>query len=267
MGNFEKLVVLTVLFLSAVVLAVSLSGDADYGAKNPLIAAQRALSEEQAGGEAPADASRLALSAEGRPEAGQEPAAGEPKAPAGETAGPGAEAPADPAAGAPPQTNDLGQPRVLRTRQGLAEAPLEGYMVYTAAEGDTWSALAERFYRSATYEPLLLAANEGLARPAAGEPILVPVYDFRAAPKDRAPRGAGPARPASATSKTADAGAGAAPAAGTYTVVDGDNLWKIADKVYGSGARWMEIYEANRNVMGDADSLKIGMTLRIPSKQ
>jgi nucleoid-associated protein YgaU len=30
-----------------------------------------------------------------------------------------------------------------------------------------------------------------------------------------------------------------------YTVVAGDNLWKIAERAYGDGARWKEIAEAN----------------------
>ncbi len=35
----------------------------------------------------------------------------------------------------------------------------------------------------------------------------------------------------------------------TYTVVRGDNLWSIAKRFYGSGARYMEIYNANKDVI------------------
>jgi nucleoid-associated protein YgaU len=193
------------------------------------------------------------MSAEGERKAA--PRAGSERAPA---AG-GNDAPADPeeqAASLPARAvNAEGQPRVLRTRLGLTPSPLEDYMVYTAAENDTWSLLAERFYRSATYVPLLRAANEDLERPRANEAILVPVYDFRAAPADHEPRRAAPARsPAQEP----------APAGTTYEVVDGDNLWKIASKVYGSGVRWMDLYEANKDVMSDPDALTIGMNLRIP---
>ncbi len=31
----------------------------------------------------------------------------------------------------------------------------------------------------------------------------------------------------------------------SYVVVKGDSLWKVAEKVYGDGARWMEIAKAN----------------------
>lgn len=35
---------------------------------------------------------------------------------------------------------------------------------------------------------------------------------------------------------------------GTYTVVKGDNLWKIAVKAYGDGFRWVEIAKVNKLV-------------------
>jgi nucleoid-associated protein YgaU len=258
------------------VLAVSLSSDdEDDPASNPLAAAKRALTVEEPGSGAPAggDADRLTLSAEGQREGAGRPPRGDQGAADGDqpdgaegtkgtigAAGPGAaHGPAVPA------TDAEGHPRVLRTRQGLTESPLQNYMVYNAAEGDTWSLLADRFYKSATFVPLLQAANEDLDRPNPGDAILVPVYDFRSAPQDRAPRSAAPARGiVDPAAKAVDAGKPAAPAGTTYTVVDGDNLWKIAEKVYGSGARWMGIYEANKDVMSDADSLKIGMSLRIP---
>lgn len=38
----------------------------------------------------------------------------------------------------------------------------------------------------------------------------------------------------------------------TYTVVRGDNLWSIAKRFYGSGARYLEIYNANKEVIESA---------------
>jgi nucleoid-associated protein YgaU len=274
MGNFEKLVVLTVLFLSAVVLAVSLSSDDENPAESPLSAAKRnqGVASEDSGAEAAPE--KPTLTAEGRRAPGRRAKEEAASAASGAEKIQGLAAGAgEPSAGVP--ANEQGHPRVLKTRQGLAESALPDYMVYTAAAGDTWTLLADRFYRSATYVPLLQSANEGLAAPSAGDALLVPVYDFRAAPKDRAPRSAAPARPAEPAVLTAASSAGAASgaatkpsgaAAGSYTVVDGDNLWKIAQKTYGSGARWNEIFEANKDVMRDADSLKVGMTLRIPKK-
>lgn len=54
-------------------------------------------------------------------------------------------------------------------------------------------------------------------------------------------------------------------AGGTYTVQDGDRLWNIAQETMGSGNRWEELFEANREVMqDDPNRLFPGMELVIP---
>ena len=59
--------------------------------------------------------------------------------------------------------------------------------------------------------------------------------------------------------------ADAASAAMTYTVVSGDSLWAIAVKLLGNGARWPEIYEANKAVVGPNPNLiHPGQVLTIP---
>lgn len=49
-----------------------------------------------------------------------------------------------------------------------------------------------------------------------------------------------------------------------HTVVKGDNLWKIAEKTLGSGARYPEIFEANKPMLTDPDKIYPGQVLRIP---
>jgi|GEM_PF-383082 len=49
-----------------------------------------------------------------------------------------------------------------------------------------------------------------------------------------------------------------------YTVEKSDTLIKIAEKVWGERSEWKRIYEANRDVLLDPDSLIPGMQLRIP---
>lgn len=49
-----------------------------------------------------------------------------------------------------------------------------------------------------------------------------------------------------------------------YTVESGDTLTRISAKVYGTMNRWQDIYEANRDVLPNQDSLRIGMVLQIP---
>jgi nucleoid-associated protein YgaU len=51
-----------------------------------------------------------------------------------------------------------------------------------------------------------------------------------------------------------------------YVVQDGDNLWKIAAKQLGSGARCDEIAKMNTDILKNKDVLDIGMRLRLPAK-
>lgn len=52
----------------------------------------------------------------------------------------------------------------------------------------------------------------------------------------------------------------------TYTVAKGDSLWAISSKTLGSGARYNEIFEANRPMLSDPDKIYPGQVLRIPSE-
>ena len=52
---------------------------------------------------------------------------------------------------------------------------------------------------------------------------------------------------------------------GTYhTVEKGDTLWAIASKTMGNGAKYQEIFEANRPMLSDPDKIYPGQVLRIP---
>ena len=49
-----------------------------------------------------------------------------------------------------------------------------------------------------------------------------------------------------------------------HTVVKGESLWKIAEKHYGNGSKYMVIFEANRPMLSDPDKIYPGQVLRIP---
>jgi len=56
------------------------------------------------------------------------------------------------------------------------------------------------------------------------------------------------------------------PTGNTYTVQSGDNLYKIATKALGSGERYKEIFEANRDKLSSADDIRVGMVLKLPTR-
>ena len=53
---------------------------------------------------------------------------------------------------------------------------------------------------------------------------------------------------------------------GFYTVKSGDSLWKIAEAAYGHGhgAKYQEIFDANKPLLKDPDKIFPGQVLRIP---
>lgn len=77
-----------------------------------------------------------------------------------------------------------------------------------------------------------------------------------------------PAQPAAAGANT-DFFGNSKPAATTgdsYTVVSGDSLSKIAKNHYGDAAKWHQIYEANKDIIGsNPDKIEIGQELTLPS--
>ena len=54
---------------------------------------------------------------------------------------------------------------------------------------------------------------------------------------------------------------------GTYTVQKGDSLWKIAQKFYGKGAKYVLIYQANRDKIKNPNAIFIGQELVLPEEQ
>ena len=81
----------------------------------------------------------------------------------------------------------------------------------------------------------------------------------KAAPKVAAPKAA----PAPAAAPVAPA-APVAKNGADYTVVAGDSLSKIAKEHLGNGNLYMEIFNANKDVLTDPDKLKPGMVLKLP---
>jgi len=252
MGQFEKIVVLTVLFLIAVILVVSFRSERDpafaKGAPSDLERAELELARDLA----PPPAPKPGPGAERRPEGtdlGFDELDGsgralEPAGARGPERGPGAE-PIAPealllsATVGENRADEGGLPEgaALVTRAGLEDTWDEDLKLYTWRAGDSYGSLAARFYGDAGRADLLRRVNEGRDQVPAGEQIFVPVFDER--------------------------GAGAT-AGRTYEVEDGDSLWVIAKKQYGRGTDWERIFQANLDRLTSPDAVRAGMVLRIP---
>lgn len=63
----------------------------------------------------------------------------------------------------------------------------------------------------------------------------------------------------------ASSGSGSNASGGSYTVVRGDSLWKIAEKTYGSGSFWKKIYKANTDRISDPDLIYPDQELVLPA--
>lgn len=57
----------------------------------------------------------------------------------------------------------------------------------------------------------------------------------------------------------------AQPQAKTYIVKSGDCLWNIARDQLGSGVRWNEIYQLNRDIIRNPERISIGQELKLPA--
>lgn len=255
MGRLEKIVVLTVLFLVAVILAVSLNReDVVAGPQDPVAQAP----EGGAGGPeilpAPSADPRLLSAVTETPadaaaaDAAATPVVADPAIVPGASAAPTTNASATPAVAQPEPAAAL---PLLRTSAGLQPALVPGLRVYVWQAGDTFTALADRYYGSRLEVGRLRDANEGRDESTIqpGESIFVPAEPVAAA--ERLGR------------SSADAGQ---MLGGTYVVQSGDMLSKIAQKTYGSAGKWRRIYDANRDVLASPDALKVGMRLRIPAE-
>jgi nucleoid-associated protein YgaU len=51
----------------------------------------------------------------------------------------------------------------------------------------------------------------------------------------------------------------------TYTVVEGDTLSHIAQRLLGKASAWHAIYDANRDQLDDPDLIRPGQVLKIPA--
>lgn len=270
MGKLEKVVVLTVLFLVALILGVSLNAPEGVAKPDPTaIAADEGGLAAEAAPQRTAPISRRETPPSGPGGIGGTGAAkkaGAPSALAPTTvaAGDPAARPLAPDAGlipagpagtlstAPPAVVEAAAPAAmaaaqpaqdgkLQTMVGLSPSLSDEFMIYTWQEGDTFASVAERYFGSRLQVNRLLRNNEGLEdrQLGAGDQILIPAH---------------------AAGEVSTVASGAT----TYQVQSGDVLGTISMSVYGTSKSWRKIYDANRDVLADPNRLVVGQVLRIP---
>lgn len=122
----------------------------------------------------------------------------------------------------------------LITVEGLASTLDPRFQLYTCQGDETFITLAQTLYGTEKKAALLRRDNEGVEALRAGQELLVAVVDDRPGGGDR------------------------------YEVLEGENLWGIAKKVYGAGSRWQEIYDANGDTLSTPDDIRPGVVLVIP---
>lgn len=282
MGNTEKLAVLLIIFAGILVFAIPFGGNDDEPAgTDPVAAAADRLARKDVapdplalGASGAGTAEKITASAPPETARAQAPVhAGEPAVTSPEPTTPDASGlmldaattVADTARTVREPEAEAGK-RILQTTRGLRPSNSSDYMEYRVRDGDTWTGLAQRFFRDGKYTRNLHLANEGLTELREGRSILVPVFDHLAASGTRAPLR--PVRPTAARAARSEA-AQPTPAAATglprtYVVKEGDILSKISQEVYGTSTRWPDIYEANRDKLTSAHWLKVGTELVIP---
>ena len=283
MGKVEKIIVLSVLFLVALILVVSVTFDdpldktnvVEAGAKkgapvvaqapaqppNPGVALLNTTVQPQ-GQMQPVQPVAAAPVATPTPAAVQAPVAIQPTVAAAPVLPPGA---------------------LLKNLDGLEDSWYPDLKLYTWKEGDSWRALAHKYYGDWSRLDVLKRHNEGRMDVDPGHQVFIPVFAEARSPAlsaqptetaasatpvaSKTPVGQGVAAPA--TKSTSKGQAEPKPAGKTsgkkfHTVANGESLWKIAKAELGDGNRWKEIYEANRDLLDKPEAIKKGMRLRIP---
>lgn len=148
------------------------------------------------------------------------------------------------------RTEKMADSSLDQVEQRLNEE-LELPKIYTVTQGDTLWNIAQKFYGSG-YRWTIIADTNGLGdgnQIAVGQEISLP---------ENKPEVAVVTRSNTAVKVTA------ALKGETYTVVQGECLWSIAQNELGSGLQWNKLFDANSDNITDPDMILAGQELRIP---
>ena len=168
----------------------------------------------------------------------------------------------------PTQTEQVRLPERSPERSPApSKAAKANYPVHIVKSGESLWSIAEHYYSDGTLYTKLAAFNadrtgpEGTIR--VGATLLVPPRGVLTGEKVATTpnRRTEPARGGGSSATE-----GRKAPATTYTVKSGDTLSEISQTMLGTSKRWREILDLNKNVLEDAESLRVGMTLKIPAR-
>lgn len=176
----------------------------------------------------------------------------------------------------------------LFSRLGQATAELDGKGGWTIKSGDTGYGIAKKLTGNGNRWKEILAVNSGMStytdsngatqiKPwKIGQTISIPPSWLGSsapapAPVPTATQPATPAPtvvvnvPGQGTLTLPAAATPTATSAQTYTVVKGDSLSKIAQKLTGSSSRWTELYNENKSSIKDPNLIYPGQVFKLPA--
>ncbi len=153
----------------------------------------------------------------------------------------------------PGTANTLGQAKRLPTGKVMTKTA-KGYQTHTVGRGDSFAVLAERYYGSQRYTKFLMDANPEHPDPRKlREGMVLRVPPLSDELKKTGVRAAHPSERA------------AVPDQRTYVVRPGDTFYSIAARKLGNAARWQELFELNKELVGgNAKRLRVGQVLTLP---
>lgn len=126
---------------------------------------------------------------------------------------------------------------------------------YVIARGDTLQKIAAKFYGDRNLWKKIFADNANVIHNAnriyPGQVILIYLPGAQETVSSSQVPAAGAYQPGFTGGKI-------------YVVQRGDSLWRIAEKVYGSGSQWRLLFETNRNVLRSPGVVHAGQQLIIP---